>query len=181
VISVTVRQVERAAGRGLSAPPAGRYTALRNAGSRTVRYQNVATGEIVSRRQIANARRGASFEQVAKKNAKPGQESPIKRYYREVRLAQRRDKSLTFPQARRRVSRRRRDGFRHFVTSHQRRYGTSQRKAEHEVRQALATLNKPRRAQSDRERTQALRAIGRVGEDEFYSGGTLLTTGFEGR
>jgi hypothetical protein len=146
-----------------------------------MRYRNTVTGEMVSRRQMENARHAASYEARASSRAQPGVESPTKRYYRAVRRLRAHNPDLTLEQARRQVSRRRVDGFRHFVASYVQRHDVSRAKAEHEVRRALAVLDQPLSAQSDRARTRALRAIGRIGEDEFYSNGTLLTTGFEGR
>jgi hypothetical protein len=179
IVRITVRQATRAAKSGLSAPPAGKYEAVRRAGSRTVRYRNVATGEVVSRRCIDNARNAASYEAHARRRAASGVESPIKRYYRAVRRARLHDPNLTLEQARRRVSRRRTDGYRHFVSSYMQRHGVSRGKAEHEVRRALAVLDQKPSTQSDLDRTAALRAIGRIGEDEFYQDATLVTTGFE--
>jgi hypothetical protein len=181
MIRVTVRQARAAERAGLSAPDPGRYEPIRLRGSRTVRYRNVETSEIVSRRQIENARHAASYEKRAIEHAKPGVESPTKQYYRAVRRLRAHNPHLTLEQARRRVTRRRVEGFRHFADSYMERHDVSRAKAEFEVRRALATLNQPRDAQSDRARTRALRAIGRIGEDEFYSNGTLSTTGFEGR
>lgn len=181
MLRITGRQVKAAEKAGLSAPSSGRYEPMRERGSRTVRYRNAETGEIVSRRRVENARNAASYESRAVANARPGVESPTKQYYRAVRRLRAHNPHLTLEQARRRVTRRRIDGFRHFVESYQQRHNVSRAKSEHEVRCALAVLNQPRAAQNDRARTRALRAIGRIGDDEFYSNGTLLTTGFEGR
>jgi hypothetical protein len=179
MLHVTKRQSTKARKMGLSAPPPGRYQAVHDPTTRTTRYRNVATGETISRRKIDNARHAASYESRAKAQATPDTESPMKRYYRAVRRAREHDPTLTLSQARHRVSQRRISGFNHFVSSYAQRHNTSRAKAEHEVRKALAVLDRKRSAQSDRDRTRALRTIGRIGEDEFYQNDVLLTTGFE--
>ena len=145
-VRVTAAQSRAAARRGLSAPSPGGYEAVRAAGARTVRYRNVKTGDVVSRRQIDNAVHGASYETRARTGPLMDAESPIKRYYRAVKRARTHDPTLSLAQARRQVSRRRRDGFSHFVSSYMQRHGSSRAKAEHEVRKALAVPTKNHRA-----------------------------------
>ncbi len=50
----------------------------------------------------------------------------------------------------------------------------SNRQADQRARQSFRILNRPIEEQSDRERTWALRELGRIEKDEFYRNGVLV-------
>ncbi len=84
---------------------------------------------------------------------------------------------LTYREAQRQAAIEHRDAHGAAVEDQMQRTGSSRRQAELDIREAERVLRQPKQRQTDEGRTNALRALGQIGQDEFYRGGLLVEAG----